>query len=105
MFTLCNSLLFLFGAQAGTSPAHVMPCKTKTVQLSTRTTAHDISYRAKRVNRWLEQGHAVVLEVNLRKSTDDLQTVLDTFTTTCGVEHVTVTSCNGRKLIARIGGA
>lgn len=105
MFTCVIHFPFLFGAQAGTSPAHVMICKTKTVQLSTRTTAHDISYRANRVAKWLKQGHAVVLEVNLRKPTDDLQTTLDTFATTCGAERVTVTSRSGWKLIARIGGA
>jgi hypothetical protein len=97
----------LFGStQRVSSPANLMNRKTKTVQLSTRTTNHDISYRAKRVAKWLNQGHSIVLEVNQRKAGDSVRDVLSDFTRTCGISalDIIITSDSEYKLIAKLTG-
>lgn len=104
--TVGDIQLTLWEYTAGASPANLMNRKTKTVQLSTRTTRHDISYRAKRVAKWLNQGHSIVLEVNQRKAGDDVRDVLSDFTRTCGISalDVIITSNSSHKLIAKLTG-
>ena len=77
----------------------------KTIQLSTRTTCHDMKYRATQVRKWVSKGIDVTVEVNERNtSTQDLCETLGLFRDMCDSPTLSVNRTSERKLVATFYG-